>query len=153
MNTKPFSVSFFKGIRGNRGKMGFSLIELIVVITIIAVITAIVTVNFGGINKKSRDGKRQADLERIRMALEVMRQVNGTYPVATGTSPSGISPEYLNGYPGGPLEDSYVYIRDATGYAYTLDAWMEVLPPTGSYGSCGTVRGAAVTCNYRVTQP
>ena len=124
------------------------MIELIVVITIIAVITAIATVNFGGINKKSRDSKRQADLERIRMALEVMRQVNGVYPTDSSSQPVGITPNYLTAYPVGPNSDVYVYDR-LTEYTYTLDAWMEVGGGAATGYSCGTSK----PCNYRVTQP
>lgn len=125
---------------------GFSLIELIVVITIIAVITAIGTVNFGGVNKKSRDSKRMADLERIRMALEVVRQVGTTYPADAeiGILTTG---GYLTQYPFGPSGDTYTYRRQSN-YAYYLYARMETGTTISTAVSCTTGN-----CNYRVQQP
>ena len=122
------------------------MIELIVVITIIMVITAIGTVSFSGANKKARDGKRLADLERIRMALEVARQVGTSYPVDASTVL--VSSGYLTQWPVGPSLDTYLYER-STNYTYDLYARLEVEPTNvPDYSSCGT--GA---CNYKVTQP
>jgi len=127
-------------------KNGFSLIELIVVITIIAVITAIGTVSFAGTNKKARDGRRLADLEKIRMALEVAKQVGTTYPDDLDV----LAPTYLNAVPVGPNGDTYDY-EQLTSYTYTLDAWLEIGTTTGTYSAADC--GADKTCNYRVTQP
>lgn len=141
----------------NRKKMkqekGFSLIELIVVITIIAVITVIGVVNFSGTNAKARDGRRMGDLEKMRIALEIVRQVGSTYPGGTGnptTRLSGLVPNYLQSVPVDPKSLTYSYYYNGTGvFSYTLDAHMEDVGSTnGAYGSnCGG------TCNYRVTSP
>jgi prepilin-type N-terminal cleavage/methylation domain-containing protein len=130
---------------------GFSLVELIVVITIIAVITAIGTVSFAGSNKKARDSKRLADLERIRMALEVVRQVGNTYPQLTNPAVDTflVSSGYLSQYPVGPKGDAYTYERQ-TDYSYFLYAQMETGVTTPYVGhDCGT----GITCNYQVQQP
>jgi len=50
--------------------VGFSLVELIVVVTIIAVISVVGMVSFTGANKKARDNRRQADLEKIRISRD-----------------------------------------------------------------------------------
>jgi prepilin-type N-terminal cleavage/methylation domain-containing protein len=148
-------------------KNGFSLIELIVVITIIAVITAVGMVSFGGANKKSRDSKRMADLERYRVALEMVRQIGGTYPATADfnvitAAPYNAMPALLSdpktGY-------SYVYYR-STPYTYSLWACVEVVgsansPASGNNcdapsGPCSCSGGnclGSTGCNYRVQNP
>lgn len=127
-------------------KTGFTLIELMVSITIIAIITVIAVVNFGGTNKKARDGRRMSDLEKIRVALELNRQEKGSYP-ASLTNLVGNS--YLQANPLDPKGLPFTYSYVGTSYAYTLSAQMENLGSTnGSYGAgCGNV------CNYRVVSP
>jgi prepilin-type N-terminal cleavage/methylation domain-containing protein len=125
-------------------KDGFSLIELIVTITIIMVISSIGAFSFQGANKKGRDSRRVADLERIRMGLELYKQNNGgVYPGALPT----LTPNYLGELPTDPRKGAYIYSR-VTNYTYTLDTALEVGTTTGSYGTCGSF-----TCNYRVTNP
>lgn len=118
-------------------KKGFSLIELIVVITIIAVITVVTTVSFGSVNRRSRDGRRSADLEKIRIGLEMARQVGSTYPTGLGV----LVPNYMSALPTDPKSGTYVY-NQVTPYSYTLDATMEDL---GSTNRAGKI--------YRVTNP
>lgn len=123
---------------------GFSLIELIVVITIILVVTTIAAVSYSGTNNRARDSRRMADLEKVRMALELYRQQNSSYPAAT----SSLVPNFLQAWPNDPRGYSYYYLRGSTVYTYTLDARMEDVGVTGNYGSnCGGI------CNYRVTNP
>lgn len=100
---------------------GFTLIELIVVVTIIAVLTVVGVVSYSGTNKKARDSRRMADLEKIRIALELYRQGTGsTYPV----DKDSLVPTYLQAFPIGPKGDVYTYDRP-TGYTYTLTAGLE----------------------------
>ena len=61
-------------------KRGFTLIEILVTATIIAVLTAIGLVSFRSANIKARDGKRMADIEQLKAALEIYRSDNPTYP-------------------------------------------------------------------------
>lgn len=131
-------------------KKGFTLIELIVSVTIIAVLTAIAVVNFGGTNKKARDGRRMSDLEKVRVALEINRQEKGTYPVATGAIPASLVPNYMQATPIDP-KPGYTYYYVGSGYSYTLDAQMENLGSTnGVYtNNCG----GPLNCNYRVISP
>jgi prepilin-type N-terminal cleavage/methylation domain-containing protein len=132
-------------------KKGFTLVELIVVITIIAVLTAIGVVSYGGVTKKSRDSRRMTDLEKYRVALEMARQVGGIYPVDL----PALVPLYL---PGGILVDpkasfSYLYVRGATNYTYSLYAQME---DSGSYSTGAPFAfdcGGPNTCNYKVVNP
>jgi len=102
---------------------GFTLIELIVSITIIAVLTVAGVVSYGGASKKSRDSRRMADLEKIRIALELYRSGTGSsYPATTGS----LVPNYLQVIPVGPKGESYTYLRTVgNNYKYTIDAIVE----------------------------
>src|SRR3989338_938512 len=75
---------------------GFSLIELVIVMGIIAIIAAAAATRFTQAQAKSRDARRQADLESVRSALELYRSDNSTtgYPNATGTD--GTNSKYSN---------------------------------------------------------
>jgi len=115
-------------------KQGFSLIELLVVMTIIIVISAVAMVNYAGAGKKARDSRRIADLEKIRMALEAVRQVGNTYPVASAGQASGLVPTYLSIWPADPKANSYTYTQD-TPYTYHIDAVMEDLGSTNMAGN------------------
>ncbi|PIZ58313.1 hypothetical protein COY20_03885 [Candidatus Shapirobacteria bacterium CG_4_10_14_0_2_um_filter_40_12] len=128
-----------------RGNDAFSLVELIVVVTIIAVISVVGLVSFTGANKKARDNRRQADLEKLRIALEMVRQVGTTYPSAFAEEPVGLVPGYIQILPTDPKSGSYRYAVAGGQYTFTLDAKMEDLGSTnGDYG---------LGYNYRVTNP
>lgn len=102
-------------------KNGFTLIELIVAITIIAVVTAVGAVSYNGINKKSRDSRRMADLEKYRIALEIAKQVGSTYPSSLSTLVT------MNLLPGTMVDPktASAYVFSRTNYTYTLTATME----------------------------
>lgn len=123
---------------------GFTFIEILVVATIIGLLTTIAAVTYQSANKKARDGKRKADLEQIRSALEMYRSDNGNYP-ATGSLSLLVS-GYIQAIPTDPTTYSYYYSSGGAS-TYTLDAHLEI--DTGeNYGSnCGGV------CNYRVQNP
>ena len=129
-------------------KKGFSFIELIVVITIIAVLSMAAIISYGPMQKKSRDSRRVADLQKISMALEMARQIGTTYPPTTEVI-SILESNYLQKYPTDPKGvNIYSYNRNGTNnYKYTLDAVME---DVGSTNCTPAVCGAY---NYRVTNP
>lgn len=87
-------------------KKGFTLIELLVVVVIIGVLASIGAVSYSTANKKSRDGKRKADIEQIRAALEMYRADadNNRYPT-TGNLNSSLEPTYIGQMPETPKED------------------------------------------------
>lgn len=126
---------------------GFTLFELLVSISIIALLTAIAVVSFGGVNKKARDSRRGSDLEKIRIALESYRQVNGTYPVAMSTL---VSSNFLQALPTDPKDDSN-YAATLNDYTYSLGALMEDSSSTNCSSSCGSCGSAS--CNYKVINP
>ncbi len=64
----------------------FTLVELLVAMTIIMVLTIVAVVNYGSVQKNARDSKRKADLEKVRVALEMYKQDHdGCYPPNTNT--------------------------------------------------------------------
>jgi type II secretion system protein G len=78
-------------------KKGFTLIELLVVIAIIALLSSVVLASLSSARAKSRDARRQADLNQVSVALEMFFDSKGRYPdstdgscsVATATTPEG----------------------------------------------------------------
>ena len=129
-------------------KKGFSLIELIVVITIIMVVSVVGMISYSGQNKKARDSRRMADLEKYRVALEMARQVGSTYPSSLDTL---VTMNLMSAKLADPNKNyAYSYVR-ATNYTYQLGAHVEDLGSTNSasFGSCG----GSTTCNYLLTNP
>jgi len=108
---------------GQRVLRGFSLIELIVVITIIALISVAGMVSYSGTNKKSRDARRVADLEKMRIALEMIRQVGTTYPANASSLVSG---NFMQALPTDPKSgNAYDYDQTSGGYGYSIGATLE----------------------------
>ncbi len=139
-------------------KKGFTLIELLIVIAIIAILSAVgfslvIITNL----QKARDGKRKADVESLRSALEIYRSENGHYPNVTGDV-AGLSitlnANYISAIPNDPTPGSYYYFEGlncngAGCLSYNLCAAMERSGYVDSCapGSCGA------TCNYKTTNP
>ena len=122
----------------------FTLIELLITIVIIAILSGIGLASFAGAQKTSRDGKRKADLETIRSALEIYRSDIGAYPGGTGS----LSPDYITTVPTDPTA-GYLYAYTLTGTTYTLCAALErTTAAVAGCGSCGSG-----TCSYKVTNP
>jgi len=108
-----------------RKNNGFTLIELIVSVTIIAVLTVVGMISYTGTSQKARDSRRMADLERIRIALELYRQGTGsTYP-ADGSLNTKLVPNYMQELPVGPKNETYAYDQTGTGYTYILSTNLE----------------------------
>jgi len=139
---------------------GFTLIELLVAMTVASVLMGLALVSYQGARKSARDGKRKADLEQIRSALEMCRADTGTYPTSIYNDITCGGQTYLSGTPKDPVtNNSYAYTPSPSGCnpsgstkctSYTLCAALEVGGGTVTgCGSCGT----GVTCNYKVTNP
>ncbi|MCM8787832.1 MAG: prepilin-type N-terminal cleavage/methylation domain-containing protein [Candidatus Omnitrophica bacterium] len=135
-------------------KKGFTFIEILVVVAIIGVLTSIAAVSYRSANVKSRDGKRKADLEQIRAALEMCRTDTGSYPsgLSFGGSLTCGGNTYLNPIPQDPLSPNYNYRYDRpTSTTYCLCAYLE---SGGGDTSCTCDGGCGIqTCNYGVQNP
>lgn len=115
-------------------EQGFTIIELIVVMGVISVLATVLITIINPIAQfaKSRDGKRKADLEQMRAALEEYRADQGSYftppgsqayLVACGNSFSTGSTTYIQNMPCDPLGSGQLY--NSQNYAYGVN-------PTGS---------------------
>ncbi|MDP1743655.1 MAG: type II secretion system protein [Candidatus Amesbacteria bacterium] len=116
-------------------RKGFSLVELLVALSIMALIMGASLTAFEASKKSARDGKRKADLESIRSALEIYRSDNGGYPLTKNP----LSPDFISTWPADPIStQSYVYTPatcTTTCKTYTLCATIEI----GSTGACSYV--------------
>ena len=128
---------------------GFTLLELLVVISLIGLLTAIGVVNFQATNQRSRDGKRQADLEQLRTALEIARadSSNNTYPADLDSLVTGA---YMPSLPVDPKTGTYVYSPAGDFRTYSLCAHLEKGDATDNCGGTGACGGV---CNYQVRNP
>ncbi len=129
---------------------GFTLIEIMISMSIISILIALSLTAYAAAKKSSRDGKRKADIEQIRAALEMYRadDVNGRYP----SSLSSLTPDYIKTLPEDPVSGyNYKYNRLITT-TYCLCAYLES-SSGGSACNCGGNCGTAGACNYYTQNP
>ena len=128
---------------------GFTFIELLVAATIIGVLTTIGVVNFQSTNQRARDGKRQADLEQIRTALEIARadSSDNTYPTDLDAL---VTSQYMPSLPTDPKSFNYKYLPAANYRTYSLCAHLE---KGGTSDACGGSEACGDVCNYEVKNP
>jgi general secretion pathway protein G len=142
-----------RNILNDKTFRGYTLIELLVVIAIIGILMGFMTVAYDGTRQSARDGRRKADLEMIRSALELCHSDTGSYPVTT-TLPANItcnSNNYMK-VPSDPISASYTYTYNGTANSYTLCSYLEGSTETSACtGSCTGNCGAA--CKYKVCNP
>mgnify|MGYP001582347953 FL=1 len=118
-------------------------------ISLIGLLTAIAAVNFQSTNQRARDGKRQADLEQLRTALEIARSdsANNTYPTDLDSLITG---SYLPTLPTDPKNFSYSYSPSADYRTYSLCAHLE---KGDASDNCGGTEACGDVCNYVVKNP
>lgn len=132
----------------------FTLVELLVTIAIVAILSGIGLGSFGMVQKTSRDGKRKADLEAIRSALEIYKSDTGGYPATTGP----LAPSYIASLPPDQTTGQIYGYLPAPALcdgvltkctSYTLCAALErTTVAVGGCASCGVG-----TCSYKTTSP
>ena len=112
-------------------KNGFTLVELLVVIAVIGLLSVLSIVALGSANRKVRDAKRLADLQRIQVSLQFYFTQHNAFPAGTNTvlgSPgasclnasgwqsAGCSNPYLAQVPGDPKDGQYLYTSATSSY-------------------------------------
>ena len=97
----------FLNLNRKIAKKGFTLIELLVVIAIIGVLASIVLASLNTARRKSRDTRRIADINQLRLALELYFDALATYPVGTSLAP--LASTYIPAIPADPLGNAYNY--------------------------------------------
>lgn len=63
-----------------RDSKGFTIIELLIVIVVIGILATLVVTTYSGIQSKSRDSKRQADIKAIQTQVEAFYAEKNYYP-------------------------------------------------------------------------
>ncbi|MBI3420800.1 MAG: type II secretion system protein [Candidatus Sungbacteria bacterium] len=115
--------------RQSRSKKGFTLIELLVVIAIIGVLASIVLASLNTARRKARDTRRVADMNQVKLALELYFDSARSYPALTTTT--GFVPNFIAQFP-----------KDPTGTG-GLDYRYQAL-----VNDQGTACAAGTTCLY-----
>lgn len=130
---------------------GFTLVELMVATLIIGILISLSIAASSGAKKSARDGKRKADLEQIRSALEMYKSDSdeGRYPTNAEWAANVLVTEgYMSELPSDPSVYSYYY-NQISSNEYQLCAYLE----TGGSDNCGNNCGAPGNCNYEITNP
>ncbi|MDA1334771.1 MAG: hypothetical protein O2794_01995 [bacterium] len=87
---------------------------------------------FGSASEKGRDAQRAGDIARVRLALELYYDSNGSFPLHSGSSSSvrwsnlagELTPTFIDVLPEDPGDNQYDYVsRDGKGYV--VRAYME----------------------------
>lgn len=104
---------------------GFTLIELLVVIAIIGILSSVVLASLNSAREKSRDARRQTDLQQISLALELYYDDNGSYPT-TANFPGDLEPDYMTDVPQDPQGNDYQYdAEDSNQSSFCLGTTLE----------------------------
>ena len=168
-----------KGFSASARSEGFTLVELLVVIVIIGILMGVLLVAYQGTRKAARDGKRKAELEQVRAALELLRSDCGVYPPGDGRIEAcgvpatclftGVGPctwgtsalvvegkTYMGQLPKDPLDPTYRYqycTLGAPGCDASVNSYTlcaYLETGSGSVTGCGGSCGGA-SCNYKLT--
>jgi prepilin-type N-terminal cleavage/methylation domain-containing protein len=59
---------------------GFTIVELLIVIVIVGILASITVAAYSGVQGKSRDTQRNANIKSVSKALEAFYTLNGYYP-------------------------------------------------------------------------
>lgn len=136
-----------------KAETGFTLIELLVVIAIIGILSSVVLASLNSARQKSRDARRLADLQQIKLAAELYFDANSGYPSGTGdVALDRLAPDFIASVPRDPISGSYSYSATGTNpTTYCLGATMEDLPANVASSSNATCEGVlGGTVNYAV---
>ncbi|OGF61953.1 hypothetical protein A2926_00535 [Candidatus Giovannonibacteria bacterium RIFCSPLOWO2_01_FULL_44_40] len=108
-------------------RRGFTLIELLVVIAIIGILASLALASFNSARLKSRDARRVADINQIKVALELYFDANANIYPADADGLGALDPAYITVVPRDPVGNTpYSYHRCvAPSSKYHLGASLE----------------------------
>ncbi|MCU0680064.1 MAG: prepilin-type N-terminal cleavage/methylation domain-containing protein, partial [Planctomycetes bacterium] len=119
------------GIKINKAKkpFAFTLVELLVVIAVIAIVATLSILAFQSAREKSRDAKRIADIQQLRMALELYyNDASGYPPVSAFIAGEAISyvkngnvKTYINKIPSAPVPADGDCTSQNNSYSYSSE--------------------------------
>lgn len=101
----------------------FTLVELLVVVAIIAILTLIGIVVFTGVQKNTRDARRNGDIDSIAKALEVNKTTTGYSALADGQFSGGVVPKEPTG-----RTQKYCFRGATTGTITNPGPWTTACP-------------------------
>ena len=149
----------------SKANAGFTLIELLVVATIIALLTTIAVVSFTSTNQRARNGKRKADMEQTRAALELYKSDDsagaGKYPAGnsyTNMTSTLNAANYLSApLPTDPKNAApyvYIYSAAASQTSYCICADLEGVNQGNSADTtCGSIGSIGTGAYYCLVNP
>lgn len=108
-------------------RLGFTLIELLVVIAIIGILASLALAALNSARLKSRDARRVADINQIRVALELYFDANASIYPTDADGLGALDPTYIAVVPKDPVGNtSYSYHHCAAPASkYHLGASLE----------------------------
>ena len=131
----------------------FTLIEILIVVTILGILGTLTFSMFTSARQRSRNGRRKADLETTRSALEMYRTDNDEYPATADFS--DLEPDYIKELPIDPQSTDVNYSYDnISSTSYCLGAYLEGSEGLSSTCGCSAIPDCTIAaCNYCVEDP
>ncbi len=111
---------------------GFTLIELLVVVVILGVLAAVVVPQLSGTTDTAKEAALDANLARIRSAIDLYRQDHGDYPSVTAATGGACPAGGVSG--SGAADSAAAFASQLTMYSNVTGATCTATNDTYKYG-------------------